>query len=100
MPRADFVALKQAVEDFYRCEANYISSEHVRESWGETLVFDGMVSLFGLAGHPAATRCYAWTIEPEGSEGRTVYSALCIPPIEKGRDAVLASLALKQRSAG
>jgi hypothetical protein len=27
-----------------------------------------------------------------------VYAALCIPPIQKGRDAVLASLAVKQRA--
>ena len=98
MSKADFVALKRAVEEFYGCEANYVSSEHVRETWDETLVFDGMVSLFGLTGHPAATRCYAWSVEQQGDGERIVYAALCIPPIQKGRDAVLASLAVKQRA--
>jgi hypothetical protein len=97
MSKADFLELKHAVEEFHACEANYVSSEHVRESWGETLVFDGMVSLFGLTGHPVAVRCYAWLTHEPGAKDRTLWTALCIPPIEKGRDAVLASLALRQR---
>ena len=96
MSKADFIELKQAVEEFYGCEANYVSSEHVRESWGDTLMFDGMVALFGLTGHPAAVRCYAWSVQ-NSDGGRLIHAVLCIPPILKGRDAVLASLALKQR---
>ena len=55
MSRADFMALKQAVEELHRCEANYISSEHVRESLGDTLVFDGAVSLAIAPWNCAAT---------------------------------------------
>ncbi|MFL5472840.1 MAG: hypothetical protein ACJ8AM_10825 [Gemmatimonadales bacterium] len=95
MTRADFMALKQAVEELHRCEANYISSEHVRESLGDTLVFDGAVSLFGLSGHPAATMCYAWSAQESGGPAPVVYAALRMAPIDSSRDAVRASLALK-----
>ena len=96
MSKADFVALKQAVEELHGCEANYLSSEHVRESWGEALMWDGSVSVFGLTGHPAATICYAWSLENRETGARLVYAILRVHPIETARDAVLASLALKQ----
>ena len=89
------MALKQAVEELHRCEANYISSEHVRESLGDTLVFDGAVSLFGLSHHPAATMCYAWSVQESGEPAPVVYAALRMAPIDSSRDAVRASLALK-----
>ena len=96
MSRADFMVLKQSVEELHGCEANYISSEHVRESLGDTLVFDGAVSLFGLSGHPAATMCYAWSTQESGGPVPMVYAALRMAPIDSSRDAVRASLALKQ----
>ena len=90
------MALKQAVEELHRCEANYISSEHVRESLGDTLVFDGAVSLFGLSRHPAATMCYAWSVQEPGEPAPVVYAVLRMAPIDSSRDAVRAALALKQ----
>lgn len=95
MSRADFIVLKHSVEELHGCEANYISSEHVRESLGDTLVFDGEVSLFGLSRHPAATMCYAWSVQESGGSAPVVYAALRMAPIDSSRDAVRASLALK-----
>jgi hypothetical protein len=97
MTRADFLVLKQAVEALHRCEANYISSEHVRESFEGTVMWDGAVSLFGVTGHPAATMCYAWSAEEAESGTRVVYAVLRMEPIDSSRDAVRASLALKRR---
>jgi len=93
--RADFMVLKQAVEELHGCEANYISSEHVRESFGDTLIFDGAVSLFGLSAHPAATMCYAWSAQEQSGSAPVIYAALRMAPIDSSRDAVRASLALK-----
>jgi hypothetical protein len=98
MSRADFVALKEAVEKLHGSEANYLSSEHVRESLGDTLLFDGAVSLFGLTDHPAATMCFAWSAEGPDSPERTIYAVLRIAPIDSSRDAVRAALALKVSS--
>jgi hypothetical protein len=94
--RADFMVLKEAVEQLHGCEANYITSEHVRETLGDTVLFDGGVSLFGLAGHPAATMCYAWSTEATESPDRKVYAVLRLDPVDTSRDAVRASLALKR----
>jgi hypothetical protein len=94
--KADFLILKEAIEELHGCEANYISSEHVRESYGGTVVWDGAVSLFGVTGHPAATMCYAWSAEDSQSTTRSIYAVLRMAPIDSSRDAVRASLALKR----
>jgi hypothetical protein len=97
MTKADFDTLKRAVEELHRCEANYISTEHVRESFEGTVVWDGLVSLFGVTGHPAATMCYAWSSQEPGSASRDVFAVLRMAPIDSSRDAVRASLALRRR---
>lgn len=99
MSKADFVVLKKAVEALHGCEANYLSSEHVRESLGAALVWDGAVSIFGLTAHPVATMCYAWSAEEPGSKQQSFYAVLHYAPIESARDAVRASLALRHRGA-
>jgi hypothetical protein len=97
MINSDFVALKQAVEELHDCQASYVTTQHVRESLAGKLVWDGAVAVFGVAGHPAATTCYAWSVEEPGSDRRTVYAVLHYAPVQSARDAVRASLALKQR---
>jgi hypothetical protein len=97
--KSDFEAIRRAVQELHGCEASYLTSEHVRESLGSTLLFDGAVSLFGLKDHPAAKMCYAWSAEEQATGSRTYYAVLRIAPIDSSRDAVRASLALKQRAA-
>jgi hypothetical protein len=92
----DFDAIRAAVEELHGAPATYLSSEHVRESLEGKKVWDGHVAVFGLAGHPAAIKCYGWAAEEPGSTRRTYYAVLHAAPIESSRDAVRASLALKQ----
>lgn len=97
MDRSDFDELKNAVEQLHGCEATYLSTQHVRETFEGTALFDGAVSIFALKEHPAATTCYAWSDHEPGSGQRGFYAVLEIAPIESARDAVRASLAIKQR---
>lgn len=99
MSKADFAALKQAVEELHACEASYVTSQHVRESLGGKPVWDGEVAVFGVTGHPAATTCYAWSVEAPHSNRRIVYAVLHYAPVQSARDAVRASLALKHHEA-
>ena len=97
MDRSDFDELKRTVEQLHACEASYLSSQHVRETFGGTALWDGAVSIFALTGHLAATTCYAWSDHEPKSGKRSFYAVLHLAPIESARDAVRASLALKQR---
>jgi hypothetical protein len=98
MTKADFLVLKQAVEELHDCQASYISSQHVRESLEGRPVFDGMVAIFGVTGHPAANTCYAWSAEDAETGQVTVHAVLHYAPIQSSRDAVRATLAARHRS--
>jgi len=97
LDRSDFDKLKRTVEELHGCEASYLSTQHVRETFDGTVLWDGAVSIFALTGHLAATTCYAWSDHEPGSGTRNFYAVLHLAPIESARDAVRASLALKQR---
>ena len=87
------------MEELHACEASYLSTQHVRETFDGAALWDGSVSIFALTGHLAADTCYAWSDHEPGSGRRTFYAVLHLAPIQSARDAVRASLALKQRVA-
>jgi hypothetical protein len=97
MDRSDFDELKRTVEELLACEASYLSTQHVRETFEGTVLWDGAVSIFALTGHPAANTCYGWSDHTPQSGKRNFYAVLHLAPIESARDAVRASLAIKQR---
>jgi hypothetical protein len=98
MTKADFLILKEAVEHLHDCQASYVTSQHVRESVEGRPLFDGMVAIFGVQGHPAANTCYAWSTQDPETGRVTVFAVLHYAPIQSSRDAVRATLATRQRS--
>lgn len=60
-------------------------------------VWEGVVHVFDLEGHPQATRAYAWSSPVEGSTKRRFFAALHIPPITSPLDAVRAAIVAEQR---
>ena len=66
----------------------------MEEFRGQT-VWDGVVELFELTGHPQAKRCYAWSFIDNG-EPRYV-AVLELPPVNSPRAAVQAAIASGQQ---
>jgi hypothetical protein len=64
---------------------------------GAETVWEGTVHVFDLAGHPKATRAYAWSYEREDGK-RRFFAVLGIPPINSPRDAVRAAIVAEQRA--
>jgi hypothetical protein len=88
--------LKRAVESQHGGAATYVQSVPVREEHEGQTVWDGMVAVFDLAGHPKATRAYAWSYErPDGK--RRFFAVLHMPPVASPRDAVRAAIVAEQR---
>jgi hypothetical protein len=53
--------LQAVIRRLYGAEAFYVESVPVKETlWGKT-VWEGVVEVFALVGHPNAHRIYAWT---------------------------------------
>jgi hypothetical protein len=86
--------LKQAVERQHGGTATLAQSVPVRETFDGKPVWEGVVHVFDLAGHPSATRAYAWSSPIEGSTKRRFFAVLhterISSPIEAVRAAIVA----------
>ena len=84
--------LAEAVENMHGGKACFVEAEEIREFSGERIAWQGIVHIFDLAGHPTATRAYAWSSPIEGSDKRRFYAVLHVPPVSSPADAVRAAI--------
>ena len=93
-------APRQAIRDLHGCDATWVESVEVRESFDGEPVWEGHVQVFDLRGHPTASRCYAWSHEVEGSERRRFVVVLHQPPVDSPVAAVRATIVQQAREQG
>src|ERR1700730_72436 len=89
--------LKQAVEDMHNCTARLVQSVPIREQFERRTVWEGVVHVFDLAGHPTASSAYAWSSPIEGSDKRRFFAVLHVPPITSPVAAVRAAIVAEQK---
>jgi hypothetical protein len=89
--------LHKAVESMHDCKAHLAQSVPVRERHGDATVWEGIVHVFDLTGHPKATRAYAWSSPIEGSDKRRFFAVLHLPPITSPVEAVRAAIVAENR---
>ena len=93
MAEAEADQLKDAVEHMHSGRATLAQSVPVRETFESKPVWEGVVHVFDLAGHPTSTRAYAWSSPIEGSTKRrffaVLHSALINSPLEAVRAAIV-----------
>jgi len=61
-------------------------------------VWEGVVHVFDIEGHPKATRAYAWSSPVEGSERRRFFAVLQLGAIKSPVDAVRAAIVTEHRT--
>jgi hypothetical protein len=71
--------LAHAVERMHGGSAQFTQSVPVRETSEGKTVWEGVVHVFDLSGHPTATRAYAWSSPIEGSTKRRFFAVLPSP---------------------
>ena len=86
-------ALREAVEQLYKCSARHTGTEHVTEIFQGETAWDGDVHVFALEGHPSASVAYAWSSPVLGSDRRRFFTLLKTSPVLSPQDAVRASIA-------
>ena len=84
--------LKRAVEDLHHCIATHIEEVAIIEKFGQKTVWNGIVHIFKIMGHPNTDICYAWSSPIKSSKKRRYYAVLKIPPIDSPEKAVRASI--------
>jgi hypothetical protein len=70
----------------------------VRETFEGRTAWEGVVHVFDLAGHPTATRAYAWSSSIEGSTKRRFFAVLHQPPVDSPQAAVRAAIVAEHKS--
>lgn len=87
-----------AVERMHSCRAVLIQAVPVQETFMGQSVWEGVVHIFNLEGHPTATRAYAWSSPIEGSSKRRFFAVLHSGAIKSPLDAVRAAIVAEHRS--
>jgi hypothetical protein len=83
---------KQAVEKACQCTARHVASRAIIEGFEGQVVWDGIVEVFDLKGHPKATRCYAFYFVQDN--GATVIkTVLGVRPVDSEVSAVRTAIA-------
>lgn len=74
--------LRDVIRKMHSVEAFHVASVPVRETFQGKTVWDGVVEVFHLKGHPKANTAYAW-LRDTGDPNRPIthVTALHIPPV-------------------
>jgi hypothetical protein len=89
--------LREAVENMHGGTATLAQSVPVKETFQGQTVWEGVVHVFELPGHPKATRAYAWSSPIEGSTKRRFFAVLHTERINSPVEAVRAAIVAEAR---
>jgi hypothetical protein len=90
--------LQETVERMHGGKARLVQSVPVREKFAREMVWEGVVHVFALTGHPTATQAYAWSSPIEGSDKRRFFAVLHQPPVTSPVEAVRAAIVAEQKA--
>lgn len=90
--------LRHAVESQHGGTATLTQSVPVKEVFDGKTDCEGVVHVFDLAGHPKATRAYAWSSPIEGSSKRRFFAVLHLGAITGPAEAVRAAIVQEHRA--
>jgi hypothetical protein len=85
--------LRDVIHRLHGAKASHVHSVPVKEVFQGRTVWDGVVEVFDLIGHPKADRIYAW-MHDTGNPGRPKrhVTVLHLPPVVSPQTAVKAAI--------
>jgi hypothetical protein len=91
--------LRDAIRRLHGADATHIESVPVTETFQGKTVWDGVVEVFELHGHPTAHRAYAWAHDTDDAKNpRRHVTVLHLHPIKSAHDAVRAAIVQEFRT--
>ena len=88
----DQSALRRAIRKLHGCDSKHAESVHVHEQFEGVTVWEGIVEVFTLHGHPKAKRCYVWS-HAQDDGGERFIAVLELPPVDSAQRAVQVAIA-------
>lgn len=91
--------LRDVIRRLHGAEATHVESVAVKETFKGQTVWEGIVEVFDLVGHPTAHRVYAWANDTSDTERpRQHVTVLHLHPVKSAQDAVRAAIVQEFRS--
>ena len=99
MKKTDYIkGLQDAILRTHGCASSHLRSAPVKEAFQGKTVWEGVVEVFALEGHPKTRFCYAWAhASGAGGEKTRFVAVLGVPPITSPRAAVRAAIVQQVR---
>jgi hypothetical protein len=95
----EIAQLKATIQRLHGVEATHLESIPVKEVFQGKTVWEGIVEVFELHGHPKAPKAYAWSHDTDDPKNpRRHVTVLHIHPITSAREAVRAAIMQEFRS--
>ena len=89
--------LRDVIRKLHGVESKHVESVPVKETFQGKTVWEGIVEVFEIRGHPKADRIYAWSHDTDDLKKRHV-TVLGIAPILSAEAAVKAAIVQEFRS--
>lgn len=101
MPALNYIdELRDVILRLHGVEAKHVESVPVKETFQGKTVWDGVVEVFELVGHPKAPRAYAWAHDTDNpAQPRRHVTVLHILPVVSPILAVRAAIVQEHRLA-
>src|ERR1700720_3410411 len=91
--------LRDVIKRLHGVDADHVTSVPIKEVFQGKTVWEGVVEVFDLRGHPSTKRVYAWAHDTDDPEKpRRHVTVLHSHPIASARDAVRAAIVQEFRS--
>lgn len=92
--------LKEVIRRLHGVHSTHVQSVPVKEKFKGKVVWDGIVEVFELHGHPEATHAYAWSHETDDpTNPKRSVTVLKIPPAVSPETAVRVAIIQEYRDA-
>lgn len=91
--------LQMVIHHLHKLDSKHVESVPVEEVWQGKTIWQGVVEVFTVTGHPKAKHCYAWSHRTgKNDEGERMVAVLGIPPVDSPQSAVKVAIASEVRS--
>jgi hypothetical protein len=99
MAKAYIAELQDVIRRLHGVESKHVESVPVKEIFQGQMVWEGIVEVFELHGHPKAPKLYAWSHDTDSPKKRHV-TVLHVAPITSAVEAVRAAIVQEFRNRG
>ena len=90
--------LRDVIRHLHGVESSHVESVPIKEVFQGKTVWEGIVEVFDLKGHPKSTRAYAWAYETDNPKKPKHVTVLHMGPVTSPLLAVRAAIVQEFRS--